>query len=177
MGHLKKYKIRFKELDLGEHSFDFEINKLFFDEFEKSEIQEGELKATVNLLKEERMITLSISIEGNVDIMCDRCLEYFGYPVDFNGKLYIKPKREIEEQKEFIIGIEEDDTEINLAQYFYESIHLMLPLKRVHPDDENGNSTCDKEMLKLIEKYKKDQDSDSIDPRWEKLKNLFVERN
>ncbi len=174
---MKKYKIRFKELELGEYNFDFGIDKLFFDEFEKSEIKEGKLTAIVNLLKEERNITLDISIDGVVNIICDRCLEYFEFPVHFTGKLYIKPNTDIKEEKDFIIGIEEDDTEINLSQYFYESIHLSLPLKRVHPDDKDGNSTCDAEMLKLLEKHKKDQDSESIDPRWEKLKNLNVERN
>jgi uncharacterized metal-binding protein YceD (DUF177 family) len=177
VGYLKKYKLRFKELDIGEHQFDYDIDHLFFAEFEKTEIEEGTLKADVNLLKEERMITLRINIKGDVQIMCDRCLEYFAFPIDFEGKIYIKPQSEVEEEKLDTIGVEEDETEINLAQYFYESIHLMLPLKRVHPDDENGNSTCNEEMLELIEKYKKGEDEDSIDPRWEKLKNLFVERN
>lgn len=177
MGYLKKYKIRFKELDLGEHQFEFEIDNLFFAEFEKSEIQEGNLNVAVNLFKEERMITLDVHIEGAVDIMCDRCLEYFGFPIEFDGKVYIKPIIDVQEEKENTLGVEEDETEINLAQYFYESIHLMLPLKRIHPKDENGESTCDKEMLELIEKYKRGQDDESIDPRWEKLKNIFVERN
>mgnify|MGYP006296307781 FL=1 len=164
-------------MDLGKHRFDFDINKQFFAEFEQSEIQEGELKVEVNLMKEERMITLEVKIEGTVQIRCDRCLEYFGFPIEFDGNVYIKPIKDVVEEKIGVFGVEEDETEINLAQYLYESIHLMLPLRRVHPDDEDGNSTCNEDMLKLIEKYEQGQDDESIDPRWEKLRNLFVERN
>ncbi|MFO8234532.1 MAG: DUF177 domain-containing protein [Bacteroidales bacterium] len=174
---MKKYTVRFKELELGEHWFNFEIDNQFFSEFEKSEIQEGALTVKVKLFKEERIITLDISIEGEVMVMCDRCLDYFGFPIDFEGIVYIKPKYEAEKERTDVFGVNEDETEINLAQYFYESIHLSLPLKRVHPNDENGNSTCDKSMLELLEKYTKKKDEDNIDPRWDDLKNLFVERN
>ncbi|MFP4041969.1 MAG: YceD family protein [Bacteroidales bacterium] len=177
MGYLKKYTVRFRELDPGEHWFNFEINNQFFSEFEKSEINEGNLNAEIKLLKEERVITLDIAIKGNVMIMCDRCLDYFAFPVNFEGRLYIKQKHEAEKNRTDIFGVTEDETEINLSQYFYESIHLSLPLKRVHPDDEDGNSTCDESMLELLKKYSKSEEDDNIDPRWNDLKNLFVERN
>ena len=99
MGYLKKYKIRFKELDLGEHRFDFEIGELFFAEFEQSEIQQGNIRVGVNLIKEERLITLNIEMKGEVEVMCDRCLENFGLPLEFEGTVYIKPKTETEEEK------------------------------------------------------------------------------
>jgi len=177
VGNLKQYTIEFRELELGEHNFEFKINNAFFEHFEKSEVQEGDLTANVRLLKEKRLITLNIFIEGNVSVMCDRCLEYFDYPIQYEGILYLNLNPDFEEDRMDMINIKEDQGKINLAQRFYENIHLSLPLKRVHPDDEDGNPTCNQEMLKLLEKYKQGEDDDSIDPRWEKLKNIFVKRN
>jgi uncharacterized metal-binding protein YceD (DUF177 family) len=42
----------------------------------------------------------------------------------------------------------------------------------VHPDDENGNSTCDEEQISLLNQYSK---RTTNDPRWDALKNLKLE--
>jgi uncharacterized metal-binding protein YceD (DUF177 family) len=177
VGYLKQYTVNFKELELGEHNFEFKIEDAFFEHFEKSEVHEGNLDINVHLLKEERLITLSITIDGSVNIMCDRCLDYFEYPINYKGVLYLNLNPNFEEDRDDVINIEEDQGKINLAQHFYENIHLSLPLKRVHPDDDQGNSTCNQEMLKLLEKYQKEEDEDSIDPRWEKLRDLRDGKN
>jgi len=177
VGYLKKYRINFRELDLGEHHFHFDIEDRFFTFFEQSEIQEGALTARLELLKEERLTTVNVTIRGEVKVMCDRCLDYFMHPVNFSGTLYVKPEEEAWDDKDRadVILVAADESEVNLSQYFYESIHLSLPLKRVHPDDEDGNSTCDPEMLKLLDEHQESENE--IDPRWEKLKNINVKRN
>jgi len=172
--YLSKYKINHKELELGNYQYQFSIDDKFFESFEKSEIQSGELEAKVDLTKESRVITLDISIQGTVKVQCDRCLDFFDFKIDYNGKLYVK--HEGTADSEDVIIVLSDEPDINLAQYFYESIHLTLPLKRIHPDDEDGNSTCNQDMLDLLEQYKQ-EDKDKTDPRWDKLKNLFVKRN
>ena len=177
MGYLKKYRIHFRQLDLGRHHFQFDIEDRFFSFFEKSEIQEGTLTAQVELLKEERLTTLNVTIEGEVKVKCDRCLDYFMHPLNFSGTLYLKPEEEAWDDKDRVdvILVAADESEVQLAQYFYESILLSLPLKRVHPDDEEGNSTCDPEMLELLDQHQDEEQE--IDPRWEKLKNIHVKRN
>lgn len=177
VGYLKQYTVNFKELETGEHNFEFKIEDAFFEHFEKSEIHEGKLEIHVHLLKEERLITLNITIEGAVNVMCDRCLDFFEYPINYDGTLYLNLRADFDEDRVDVINIEEDQGKINLAQHFYENIHLSLPLKRVHPNDENGEPLCNKEMLKLLEKYQQEEDEDTIDPRWEKLKNLRDGKN
>jgi len=59
-----------------------------------------------------------------------------------------------------------------LQQHIYEFIHLALPIRRVHPDDKKGNSTCDPIMLKKLEELVIDEDVDN-DPRWDELKRLM----
>ena len=60
-----------------------------------------------------------------------------------------------------------------LFHFVYESIMLALPIQVLHPDDENGNSTCNPEILKIMNEHSPDaKKEDEIDPRWEALKKL-----
>jgi uncharacterized metal-binding protein YceD (DUF177 family) len=50
-----------------------------------------------------------------------------------------------------------------------------LPIKRVHPLDKKGNSTCDKDVLNKLEEFITEEEKDeeeNIDPRWDNLKNI-----
>jgi hypothetical protein len=46
-------------------------------------------------------------------------------------------------------------------------------VRLLHPDDENGNSTCDPEMLRLLEAM---TPTESVDPRWEALRKLNTDQ-
>ena len=61
----------------------------------------------------------------------------------------------------------------------YESICLSLPYQRVHPDDSEGRSTCDPDMLsrfRIVSEEEFDRlcpgtETDGSSP-WEKLKEI-----
>lgn len=172
---LNTYSIHFKGLKVGKHSFNLEVDKKFFDEFEESEIKEGSLTVDVKLNKQNQMLQLDIVINGSVKVVCDRCLEEFDLPISYKGTLYVKFSDEKGEEGEEIIILTHDDSEVNLAQYIYESICLSLPYQRYH--GMNGTKTkCNKEMIKklknLSSKEAKKEESDEIDPRWSKLKDI-----
>ena len=86
-------------------------------------------------------------------ITCDRCLDEFNFPVDYQTKLIVNFGKNKGEVTEEIITISESDHEINVAQYIYEFIHLALPMKKVHPDDEKGVSTCNGEVMKKLKEH------------------------
>jgi uncharacterized metal-binding protein YceD (DUF177 family) len=165
------FTIPVSTLKEGLHCFDFEIDKGFFEQFEESEIKEGKLKAAVKAEKRSTIAELTIVIEGVVNIMCDRCLGILSYPVNCENHLVIKSGRVHDESDPDIITLMAEEHEFDLKQYFYEYISLSLPIQKVHPDDENGNSTCDPEMLKKIREHMVNEE-DRSDPRWEELKNL-----
>lgn len=171
---MNTYRINFKGLKEGQHQFSFDVTDDFFSQFEKSEIEKGNLNAEVALTKTSSLLSLEIGIQGSVFLTCDRCLEEFTHDIDFSGELFVKFGQE-DEIDDNVLQLDPEASELDLAQYFYESIHLSLPIKRVHPDDENGNSTCDPEMLKKLNqhKVKDDSDDDTIDPRWNELKKLM----
>jgi uncharacterized protein len=156
----------------GRHDIDFEIGEEFFEQFEESEIKEGSLIALIEMDKRSSHIDLSIRISGSVKVCCDRCLEMFFHPVDCRNRILVKFGKSIEDSDPDIISLPVDEHELDLNQPVYEFIHLALPIKRVHPDDSKGNSTCDPFMLKKLEELIVEDEIDN-DPRWDELKKLM----
>jgi uncharacterized metal-binding protein YceD (DUF177 family) len=100
--------------------------------------------------------------------------------VENNSRLIIKFGQEAEELSDEIVVIEAEDYQINVAHYLYELVILGLPIKHVHPTDENGNSDCDPEMVDKLEEYLLDdeeaqeaQEEPIVDERWSELKKLL----
>jgi uncharacterized metal-binding protein YceD (DUF177 family) len=98
----------------------------------------------------------------------------FARPLQCENRLLVKPGKSISDDDPDIISLSSDENELDLRQNFYEYIHLALPIKRVHPDDKNGNSTCNPEMLKKLKELLVDEEDEKhIDPRWDDLKKLM----
>jgi uncharacterized metal-binding protein YceD (DUF177 family) len=168
------YCIPISGLKEGHHLVDFEIDKEFFESFEESEIKEGNLKAYVEMEKRSTHLDLDIRISGTVMISCDRCLEEFPWPVECRNRLLVKIGKSISEDDPDILSITSDEHELDLMQHFYEYIYLALPIKRVHPNDKNGKSTCNPEMLKKLRELLVDEEDDKTnDPRWDELRKLM----
>jgi uncharacterized protein len=166
------FTIPISGLKQGQHYFDFKINRTFFEQFEESEVKEGELAVVVEADKRPSHVDLSVRISGTVNISCDRCLGVFSQPVECVNRLLVKFGRIQEEEDPDMITIPADEHDLDLKQVFYEYILLALPIKRIHPDDSNGNSTCDPGMLlKLREHVITNENVD--DPRWNELKKLM----
>jgi len=168
------YVIPLSGLKEGHHTFDFEIGNEFFEKFEESEIKEGRLTAVVGIEKRSSHLDLVVRVSGTVMISCDRCLEMFSRPVESENRLLVKTGKNISEDDPDVLSLSSDEHELDLMQHFYEFIHLALPIKRVHPDDKNGRSTCNPEMLKkLNELLVEDEEEKHNDPRWDDLKKLM----
>lgn len=173
MNPLKEFIIPFVGLELGNHRFDFEVDDKFFEQFEYSQIHSAKLKVTVSLEKQERMLIFGTEISGEVDAVCDRCGDSFMLPVDGSEQLIVKFGEQYTEESDDVVVIPATDYKFDLAPFIYEYSHLMLPARILHPDDENGNSTCDPEVLKRLSDM---APHDTVDPRWEALKNLHTDK-
>ncbi len=164
--------IPFKGLDLGDHHFDFEIEDSFFESYELLNIHEGRLNLSVDLEKEPGLMVFLFHFSGYAMMECDRCLENYSQDLSGDFRLIVKFADKFEEVSDELITIPHDENRLDLSQYIYEYINLMLPIKRVHPDDENGNSTCKREMLDRIDNYI----APANDLRWEALKKLKINK-
>ena len=144
---LKKYVIPYKGLGIGKHHFQFEVDDRFFEAFEISEVKRGCAHVDVDLTKNTTLLTLEVTIDGEVIVACDRCLEDCTIPIHYDGQLLVRFSETEAEYDGEVMWLSPAESEVNLAQYIYESICLSLPYQRVHPADENGKPTCNPEML------------------------------
>ncbi len=138
----KEYKIAYKGLKNGLHTFDFQVDGALFASRGNDDILAASCRAHVEMERAERTLTLHTTVEGTVTVPCDRCLEPCEVPVHFEGDLLVRLSEEQGEYDGEVMWVSPAESEVDLAQYLYESIVLALPYQRVHPD-----GGCDPAML------------------------------
>lgn len=166
------FAIPISGLKEGLYNFKFEIGKEFFDQFEESEVKEGILTASVEADKRSSHIDISIKIEGEVAIACDRCLGIFSHAVVCENRLLVKFGKTSDDTDPDILTVPSDEHELDMKQYFYEYILLALPIQKIHPANKNGRSNCDPEMIKMLNEHIVNGET-GTDPRWDELKKLI----
>ena len=167
--YLKDFVIPFSGLKEEIHHFEFTLGKKFFEAMESDEIRDGNIQIALSLDKQARMMIFNFQINGWVNLQCDRCLDYYNHHLQGEERLIIKYGETQYEETEEILIIPHSLHEINISQYLYEFVSLMLPMRKVHPDDEQGNSLCDPEVISKL----KDVSVTPSDPRWDELKKLL----
>lgn len=170
--YLKQFVIPYVGLSPGNHQFDFVIDDKFFESFEYSEIKTAHVLLHLDLEKTDRMLVLNFIMSGTIRTNCNRCLDEFDFPVEGKEEYFIKFGAEHLEEDDNVLVITESETHIDVAQLIYDYVNLLLPYRVVHPDDENGISQCDPDVLSRIEQLSVHKE---IDPRWDKLKNMNIE--
>ena len=179
MKDLKEFDISFVGLKDGLNQFEYRIENEFFDFFEYDEFYSSNTKVDLTFLKKPTMFELNFTFLGWVEVTCDVTNELFKYPIEACIDLVVKFGQEFNDENEELLIIPYSDYKINVAQYIYEAIVLALPLKRIHPGVNDG--TLHSEILdKLRELEIKEEEVETdkeIDPRWNKLKNILIDKN
>jgi len=169
---IDEFDIPIHGLKEGIHDFEYEVGSSFFELFSNADLPGGDLKVDLSLNKKTQFLEFDFRIYGNLNLICDRCLELFSYEVDIKEKLFVRFGDAYEELDDNIIIIPRGDSRFNFAQYIYEFAVLSIPYKKVHPENENDESGCDPEMIKRLNDLRVEEKNDTYDPRWDKLKNL-----
>lgn len=164
------YLIPFAGLKAGEHVFDYVIDNAFFKDREYSEVQQAKINTTVILSKEINLLVFVVKMEGTINVMCDRCGDYFDLPVLGENKFIVSLTNDRFENEADIVSLPIDSSEIDISQYLYEYVYTLLPQRRIHPDKEDGTSTCNVEALKILNKLSEEKQEKKINPIWEELK-------
>lgn len=164
-----QFQIAFTGLAAGTHMFDFQVGDAFFEAVEDTEITGGQVSVSVTMAREERMLDLHIRLEGTVRVSCDRCNEPMDAEVKGNERLIVKLGDHYHEESEDVQVIPDTAHQFDLGPFIYEYIHLLLPVRKVHPDDEKGNSQCDADTLRKLREL---SERHVQDPRWDALNKL-----
>lgn len=173
---LKQFSIPFTGLKIGKHQFDFEIDNSFFDAFEYSLVKQGNLKAAVELDKQETMLILQFHIVGTILLDCDKCLSDFNYPVDIRERQIVKfAEDELESDDLEIIVLNRKESSIDVSELIYEFITVSVPY--IKTCEQGGEEQqCDPEMIERLKSYSagapEPKEMNDDDPRWEALKKL-----
>jgi len=163
----KEFEIPFHGLSHGLHQFVYKIENEFFESFEYFENDSGSLRVDLTILKEPALLDMHFVISGYMDTICDRCLGKLRQPVKGEYRLIVKFGKNFSEESDEVIVLPVAQTSLDIKQYIFEYINLLLPVKRVHENPED----CDHEMLTRLEKYSKRK----TDPRWDALKDIIIE--
>ncbi len=107
----------------------------------------------------------------------------FQLPIDTGIDVVVKFGDEFNDENEELLIIPYSEFKINIAQYIYETIVLTIPLKRIHPGVNDGS--LQSEVLEKLNEFKigdqeeefKEDTNNTIDPRWDKLKEIQIDKN
>ena len=173
------YAVRISGVGEGMHHFSFELDQQFFASFGNSDLKYGKIAAGVILEKTLSYMALHFDFEGEVELVCDRCLDPYMAAIRQHQTVFVKYGDIPGELEDDVIMIRKEDHEIEVGQLMYEYIVLSLPVQRIHPDDENGRSGCDPDMLEKLKALtaKELNLENQADPRWDALKGIIEKNN
>ena len=162
----------FKITDIPEGDSHLELN------FDSEHLQlmdypydKGSLK--LDLKKTDHFIQADFSVNVVLQLVCDRSLQRFDYPVQTTYCVTFKAEavEEKADEHEAIRNIDFITNTINIEDDVRDSILLSIPIKKIHPKflDENGRPV---DFVSDTFGDVEGEDEDRIDPRWEALKKL-----
>ena len=163
-------------LKLGEYSYQFNVDRQFFKEFDNTDIEEGFLKVDLILTKRSNHMELIFRVKGAVNCFCDRCGDDLKLPLDHQEMRIVKFSQADFDNIDDVLVIERDDHEINVSHIVYEIIFLGLPIRKFHDQETNGQ-ICNQEVIKRLKEYQKQEVNKGFDDRWSALKKIITDKD
>ena len=173
MKDLKEFNIPFVGLKEGKHLFQYKIDNTFFELYDYNEFEKSSIDVTLEFVKKSTLFELEFTASGTVNVPCDVTNEYFDLEITATLPLVVKFGQEYNDENEEILILPHEVYQFSVAQFIYEMIVLGIPNKRVHPKILDG--TMETEALEQLE-IKEEKTVATTDPRWDKLKNLIIEK-
>ena len=100
------------KLEVGNYQFDFQLDNTYFSGIEKTELLGGMVNVKAQLSLRQNDFDLQMSVQGMVQVTCDRCLD----------------SMDVEVNAEEMLEFEEGTRELDLEWLAYEMIIVNLPL-------------------------------------------------
>lgn len=127
----------------------------------------------IDFNRKPRFIRVNYEVQGGVELVCDRSLKPFEHPVDTSYEVVFKTdvKEETANEDGAVRRFNFSSNTFSIEKEVRDSVLLKIPIKKIHPEyrDEEGR----------IEEFETqsfgeppENEENSIDPRWEKLKEL-----
>lgn len=191
MDALIQFSIPVKGLRQGVYDYNFHIDRRFFECFEASPVENGNVDIRLRFDKQPGMFVLDMDIEGTVNTECDRCLAPIQLPIADQRNFVVKFSTEEETDDEDVVYIHPDAQRFDLAPYIYEYLILAIPMVKTVDCENEPPEGCDRELLErfvlreeelenIAEFEPEEEDTESEgepDPIWAALKNFNNDNN
>jgi len=181
MKELKEFTLSIAGLKLGEHLYDFKINKAFFEQLEYDEFNDAAINLEAVVQKTSRLLEFTLNFEGTVNVFCDVSNEPYDQFVSRSYQFTVRFGEEYNDLEEDLLILPYGSTEVNIQQYVYESVILSVPLRRVHHGVLDGSLKS--EILDKLEELRPkspmegdEDEQEQTDPRWDSLKKLLTDK-
>lgn len=194
MAKFSLYKIPLRTLAPGVHTYEYELDRKFFEAIDGEEVKKGNVNVILNVRRTSSSFELNFDIEGVIKVSCTRCLDDMNLDVDTESRLIVKFGSEYSEESDEIVIIPEVEGEINIAWFLYEFIALTIPIKHVHPKGECNRTVSSKfkkhqavsadddeddsdDIIDDDSEPQEDEDTPQTDPRWDTLREINLDDN
>ncbi len=171
------FVLSFFGLKEGKHTFEYKIDKQFFESFNYDEFLDADFTIVLDFIKKSTLLELHFEGQGTGTVACDVTNEPFELPLKGALDLVVNFGEEFNDDNEEVLILPHGEHQLDLSQYMYEMIVLAVPLKKMHPGIADGSLKSD--ILNKLEELspEKNKEIDEIDPRWEDLKKLLIDKN
>lgn len=170
MAKMKELVIPFSGMKEGKYSFSYVLDNTFFESLEFSEIKKGNIKVDIELERRPNLLNLEITIDGTVELLCDRCGNTYNQPISDHRFVVVNLNADKFEDEDDLISLPPNHNDLDLSQYIYEYITLAVPPRRVCPESVG----CDPDVIRKLEQLNaaEQNKTSTTDPRWDALKNF-----
>jgi uncharacterized metal-binding protein YceD (DUF177 family) len=176
MANKRTFEIAFVGLKPGIHEFNYEVDDKFFVDKGATDFTNCHAKVKLQLDKKVGFMLLKFEIGGSADVSCDRCGN--SLPIDIWDEFNMLVKMvenpdEMNEQEEDpdVFYISRTESHIDVANWIYEFVLLSFPIQKMCPDNEKGESTCNKEVLEKLKEMEA-KSSETANVLWKALEQF-----
>lgn len=167
-----KLEFKIDEIPEGasERTLELEVEDLYLD---SHPFLGGKIK--LSFYRTIHFIRVNFIIGAKVELVCDRSLQRFVYPVEAEYVVLFKVDLQEETENEMgaIRRFNFSSNTLNIEEEVRDTVLLRIPIKKLHPDflDEKGNP-LEFDIQSFGKMDEEGENAETIDPRWEKLKKL-----
>jgi uncharacterized metal-binding protein YceD (DUF177 family) len=178
MKNTREFELAWVGLKPGLHNYEYTLGDSFFKEMEApEEFSDWSVHVKLFFEKHSAFFRLRFEVGGTVTVACDRCADPFSLELWDEFSLIVKLAGEDEEEagdeEADVVFIPRSETVLNVAEWLYEFSLLSVPLQRLHPDNADGSSGCNPEVLKMLGHMQEEAEAAApVDTRWAGL-NAF----
>ncbi|MBN8838123.1 MAG: DUF177 domain-containing protein [Sphingobacteriia bacterium] len=176
MSNRREFEIAFVGLKPGIHVYEYRIDDKFFAAYGEQDFTNCIVNIKLTLDKKSGFIQLKFDIDGNLDVVCDRCGNTLNKQLwdEFNIIVKMVDGPEVmneQEEDPDVYYISRSESHLYIADWMYEFISLSIPMQKMCNEEEMGGPQCNTEVLEKLRKMEEEIKKEN-NPLWKGLEKL-----